>query len=168
MRGFFNPLFAMKKISSSYIEHLLAQALCDQEDFFVLKIVEKEACFFKVVIDGFKGVPLSVCVRLNRFLMRHFETFEMGVRFEVTTPDISDSICDKRQYAKNIGRMLAVDMVGGATVSGQLLGVKSEGILLGIDQQKAKLKKGQQKKTVLTQQLVSYENIDKATVIIQF
>ena len=62
----------------------------------------------QITVDGDNGVPLSECIRISRNVENSLDREEEDFSLEVTTPDISHPLKDKRQYVKNINRILTV------------------------------------------------------------
>ena len=62
----------------------------------------------QVIVDGDNGVPLSECIRISRSVDNNLDREEEDFSLEVTTPDIAHPLKVKRQYIKNINRILKV------------------------------------------------------------
>ena len=62
----------------------------------------------QIVVDGDNGVPLSECIRISRNIEHNIDREVYDFSLEVSTPDIAHPIKVKRQYVKNINRILKV------------------------------------------------------------
>ena len=62
----------------------------------------------KLIVDGDNGVPIKECMRISRHVEHNLDREEEDFGLEVTSPDISHPLTVKRQYHKNINRVLKV------------------------------------------------------------
>lgn len=84
----------------------------------------------------------------------------------VTTPDITKPISNPRQYRKNLGRILTVE-VGNEKIEGKLIDIVEDQIVLEY-QAKIPKEKGKGKQTVIKQDSISIDKINKAKVKIVY
>jgi ribosome maturation factor RimP len=116
-----------------------------------------------VILDGDKGITIDDCASLSRALLSTLEEKGMvGENFtlEVTTPGLDRPLKLKRQFFKNIGRGLQVQLVDKTILRGKLEEVTEEAITLG---EIAGEKKNEEQKAVLP-----FRDIEKAYVQILF
>ena len=120
----------------------------------------------QVTVDGDNGVPLSECIRISRNVDSHFDREEEDFSLEVSTPDISHPLKVKRQYLKNINRILKVK-TSEEELEGTLVAADEDEIVL---QWKAREPKpiGKGKVTVQKTATVAYKDIKEAKVKIVF
>jgi len=120
----------------------------------------------QVVVDGDNGVPLSECIRISRNVEHNLDREEEDFSLEVTTPDIAHPLTEKRQYIKNIGRILKVKTVE-QEFEGTLAEADQDKIIL---QWKAREPKpiGKGKITVEKTVTIAYKDIKEAKVKIVF
>lgn len=117
-----------------------------------------------VVVDGDQGVTIDDCGEISRKLSARLDEMDFGTgryTLEVTTPGLDQPLKLKRQYTKNTGRVLKVHRKDKSIISGQLVRVDEEGILLAVT---VKEGKSQHEKEVP----VRFEDIEKAFVTISF
>ncbi|MEZ7916054.1 MAG: ribosome assembly cofactor RimP, partial [Polaribacter sp.] len=62
----------------------------------------------QVVVDGDNGVSLSETMRISRVINDNFDREVEDFSLEVGTPDIAHPLKVKRQYIKNLNRILKV------------------------------------------------------------
>jgi ribosome maturation factor RimP len=96
-----------------------------------------------VFIDGDAGVTIEKCVKLNRALYK--QIVETGVcndgefSLEVSSPGVDEPLSMPRQYIKNIGRNVEVEMLDGRKLEGKLLNADEKGV--EVEEEKGKGKK---------------------------
>jgi len=149
--------------------HLLA--LFKEEEFqdcFIVELKGLGASRLEVYVDADQGIDFVRCRKISRYLEAEIE--EQGwmneqYTIEVSSPGIDRSLKFKRQYAKNIGRKLAVIDDEGHKTEGELITVEEDKIIL---EYKERIKEGKRKKTVVVQKELNFDNIEKAFVKISF
>lgn len=117
-----------------------------------------------VVVDGDNGVTIDDCGEISRQLSARLDAMNFGTGryvLEVTTPGLDQPLKLKRQYAKNIGRVLKVHRKDKSIVSARLAKADEQGIVLSqeVKEGKTRLEKEVQ---------VPFEEIEKAFVVISF
>ena len=148
------------------VTDLVNEALALNESLYLIDLSISESNKIKVTIDGDKGVPLSECIRVSRNVEHNFDREEEDFSLEVSTPDISNPLKVKRQYIKNLNRILKV------TTSEQ----EMEGVLVEADEDKIVLNWkarepkpiGKGKVTVQKTATIPYKDIKEAKVKIVF
>lgn len=90
------------------VRDLVDEALALNESLYLIDLSISANNKIQVTIDGDNGVPLSECIRVSRSVDNNFDREEEDFSLEVATPDIAHPIKVKRQYLKNIGRILKV------------------------------------------------------------
>lgn len=86
-----------------------------------------------IFIDGDNGISIDHCSKLSRKVGAILEEREMmdGKYFlEVSSPGLEHPIKLKRQYEKNVGRMLEVEAKDGRKVKGKLVKVEDDLVAL--------------------------------------
>lgn len=148
------------------IKELTAEAIAENDSLFLIDISFGADSAIKVIIDGISGVPLSECIRVSRHIEHNLDREKEDFSLEVTTPSITDPITDKRQYQKNLNRVLKVKTED-AKFEGTLKEVNDTDILL---QWKTREPKpiGKGKVTVEKQERIPLDEIKQAKVKIIF
>lgn len=108
-----------------------------------------------VSIDGDDGVDIDKCIEINRFLNNKLETEGISAGLQVSSPGVDRPLRLIRQYRKNVGRKLQVEIKNDDQVEGKLAYADFEKIILS-----KKRKKG------IDQVDILLEDIRKATVSI--
>ncbi|MBE7653699.1 ribosome assembly cofactor RimP [Tenacibaculum finnmarkense genomovar finnmarkense] len=90
------------------VKELLDEALLENESLYLIDLQFLANSKIKVIVDGDSGVPLNECMRISRKIEHNLDREEDDFSLEVTTPDIAHALTVKRQYKKNINRILKV------------------------------------------------------------
>lgn len=94
-----------------------------------------------ILIDGDSGVSVDICAEISRAVSEELELsnmFEESYTLEVSSPGIDFPLSSERQYIKNIGRPLKIDLLNGDRIKGDLKGTDNSGITLKINKGKKK------------------------------
>ena len=158
--------FFIAKMNKQIVIDLLDEALLENNSLFIVDLKFLDNNKINIIIDGDKGVNLSECIRISRYIEGNLDREEEDYSLEVSSPDIADPIKNIRQYTKNIGRILKVKTEA----------KKFEGTLAAIDEQsiflewKAREPKpiGKGKVTVQKKATIAFEDIKETKVKILF
>ena len=149
------------------IKNLINDAVAQNQELFIteLKFLSDNKIF--VEVDGDHGIPLKECIRISREVEHNLDREVEDFSLEVTSPDVSNPLKNKRQYKKNINRILKIRLQDNSTIEGVLIKVTEDEIEL---EWKARERKpiGKGKITVIKNATVSYTNILEAKVKIIF
>ena len=149
------------------IKNLVNDAVAQNQELFIteLKFLSDNKIF--VEVDGDHGIPLKECIRISREVEHNLDREEEDFSLEVTSPDVSNPLKNKRQYKKNINRILKIRLRDTSTIEGVLIRVTEDEIEL---EWKARERKpiGKGKITVVKNATISYINILEAKVKIIF
>ncbi|MEO9570710.1 MAG: ribosome assembly cofactor RimP [Polaribacter sp.] len=148
------------------VKDLVDEALALNDSLYLIDLTISANNKIQVTVDGDNGVPLSECIRISRSVDGNFDREEEDFSLEVTTPDIAHPLKDKRQYLKNINRILKV----------KTLEEEFEGTLVEADENKIVLNWkarepkpiGKGKVTVQKSVTLDYKDIKEAKVKIVF
>ncbi len=148
------------------VKQLLEEALSENESLFLIDLKFLPNNKIQVIVDGDSGIPLSECVRISRNIEHNLDREEEDFSLEVTSPDISHPLKVKRQYNKNLNRIVKVKTEA-QEFEGTLSEVKDDSIVL---KWKAREPKpiGKGKHTVEKMVEVTFEEIKEAKVKIIF
>lgn len=148
------------------VKALLEEALIENETLFLIDLQFLANSKIKVIVDGDAGVPLSECVRISRKIEHNLDREEEDFSLEVTTPDIAHPLKVKRQYKKNVSRILKVKTET-EEFEGTLAEVTDNEITLRWKTREPK-PIGKGKHTVEKEKTLPYEEIKEAKVKIIF
>ena len=148
------------------ITDLVDEAIAENDALFLIDLTISPDNNIKAIVDGDEGVPLSECIRISRHVEHNLDRDEVDFSLEVTSPDVTDPIVNKRQYNKNINRLLKVK-TNDESIVGNLIEIGENNITL---QWKTREPKpiGKGKKTVLKEKKIPMEEIKQAKVKFTF
>ena len=148
------------------VKDLVEEALALNESLFLIDLEISTNNKIQITVDGDNGVPLSECIRISRSVDNNFDREEEDFSLEVTTPDISHPLKDKRQYKKNINRILKVKTLD-EEFEGTLVEADDDKIVLNWKAREPK-PIGKGKVTVQKTVTVAFKEIKEAKVKIVF
>ncbi|OAD45397.1 ribosome assembly cofactor RimP [Polaribacter atrinae] len=148
------------------VRNLVEEALAENESLYLIDLSISENNKIQVTVDGDNGVPLSECIRISRSVDNNFDREEEDFSLEVSTPDISHPLKVKRQYIKNINRILKVK-TSEEEFEGTLVEADEDKIVLNWKAREPK-PIGKGKVTVTKTATLAYKDIKEAKVKIVF
>ena len=90
------------------VTKLVHEAISENESLFLIELSFLTGNRIKIVVDGDNGVSIKECMRISRHVEHNLDREEEDFGLEVTSPDISHPLTVRRQYLKNINRVLKV------------------------------------------------------------
>jgi ribosome maturation factor RimP len=145
----------------------LVDAKIAESSNFIVDISVKPGNKIIILLDNDKGVSISDCIAMSRHvefsLDRESEDFELNVM----SPGLTEPFKILRQYQKHIEKQVEVLTIENKKLSGKLLSVNNEGILL---ETKTK-EKSEGKKTkhlIINKTNLSFNQIKQTKVVISF
>jgi ribosome maturation factor RimP len=129
------------------IVKLVGQLLQDEPVYFLVSVSIKPVNNISLFIDGDSGITIEKCVRINKALYKQIVETTLypdgEFSLEVSSPGLDEPLKLNRQYIKNIGRSLMVELADGKKVEGKLIAADKVGIEL-----EEELGKGKKKEVV--------------------
>lgn len=149
------------------LEEIVAKHLPDDDHFVVdINIEEKgNKSQVKILIDSDQGVKIDACAKVSRAVGDEIEAKELmpeAFVLEVSSPGLDYPLSSKRQYLKNVGRKLKINLTDGKEVEGLLTEVGTTDLSI-LTKVKEKGKKAQE--ITLS---VPFEQIKKSIVLVSF
>ena len=145
---------------------LLNEALTDRSDIFLIDITISDSYKIIVTLDGDKGVQLQDCIDVSRAIENNLDREEVDYALEVASVGVGSPLKLKRQYIKNIGRTLIVQLQE-EKIEAELIQATEENITLTWEAREPK-KIGKGKETVQKIKEIPYEDIKQAVVTVNF
>lgn len=118
----------------------------------------------KILLDGDEGVNIDDCADLSRAVSNEIEEKELietAYTMEVSSPGIDYPLSSVRQYKKNIGRKLKIQLTDDKELKGELKHVADDVITIATSKGKGKNKEKEEVEIPLS-------NIKKTIVQISF
>lgn len=143
------------------IQRLIEELLEAEPQYFLVRVHVRPINNISVYVDGDEGVTIDKCVKLNRALYK--KIVETGLcedgsfALEVSSPGLDEPLTLQRQYLKNVGRSLEVELDEDRKFEGKLVHADDKGIELEEE-------KGKGKKKEVIKHFLLYEAIKSATV----
>ncbi len=170
MKGTKSPLFLYFilrfKMNQTKVLDLVNEALALNESLYLIDLSISTTNKIQVTVDGDNGVPLSECIRISRNVEHNFDREEEDFSLEVSTPDIAHPLKVKRQYIKNINRILKIK-TSEQEFEGTLVEADEDKIVLNWKAREPK-PIGKGKVTVNKAAIIFYKDIKEAKVKIVF
>ena len=148
------------------VSALLNAALEERPSLFLIDLKITDSNKIMVTLDGDKGVNLQDCIDISRAIEHNLDREETDFSLEVASAGATTPLVNKRQYAKNLGRILKV-VTQSEEIEATLTEANDEFIVL---EWKARQPKqiGKGKETVQKRAEVPYNDIKEAVVVIKF
>jgi ribosome maturation factor RimP len=152
-------------VTNERIKELVEQSLADQNHFLVDLVVNSKSNPIKitVVLDGDKGISIDDCATLSRTfaaLLDEENSLE-NYALEVTTPGLDQPLRLKRQYVKNIGREVKIQLKDKKIERGKLVESTEDTVVI-----EHEVKEGKQKE--LKKTTFTFEEIERTLVEVSF
>ncbi len=134
-RGLQSPLFFLEK-TMERLQKIVEEVVGSDPTLFLVDVFLKGASGNQkllIIIDGDNGVNVDHCSMVNRkvgAILEEEDLIEGKYFLEVSSPGLDHPIKLKRQYSKNIGRLLNVEKNDGEIISGKLLKVENDTLTL--------------------------------------
>jgi ribosome maturation factor RimP len=153
-------------MNQTAVKDIVDEALALNESLYLIELSISVNNKVQVVVDGDNGVSLSECMRISRVINDNFDREVEDFSLEVTTPDIAHPLKVKRQYIKNLNRILKVKTAE-EELEGTLISADEDTIVLQWKAREPKLV-GKGKVTVDKVVTLEYNEIKEAKVKILF
>ena len=173
-KGGFLPYFFVMLPESLrlQLDHLVAEV--NPAAYIVdMRLKKGKKNILAVYIDTDEGISLSGCAAISRHIGKWLEDkdlFSFSYQLEVSSPGLDMPLRIRRQYVKNVGRVLKVKLHGGHIVKGVLLSVGEETITVHAYPEKPKGKKRNKsrKEQPETEKEIAFTDIFETRVVPSF
>lgn len=153
-------------IDKDVVKQLVEERL-ESTDTYLVDVSVKPGNLIVVEIDNDEGVCIDDCVNLSRFLEERLDRDVEDFELEVGSAGITSPFKVLRQYLKNIGNEVEVQLKSGVKLSGVLKAADEQGITLTVEK-KEKPEGAKRKVTVEEDQQYAYEEIKYTKYLIRF
>jgi ribosome maturation factor RimP len=161
-----------KETQIESIRRMTEEIISEEPVYFLVDLRIKPTNNVKVFLDGDSGITIEKCVQVNRKLYRKMEEsaiFPDGdFSLEVSSAGLDEPLKLLRQYKKNIGRLVEIQLQDGTQKEGQLKDVSEEGIVLEVSSGKPSNGKLPSKKKEISSQSFLFNNIKSTKIQIVF
>ncbi len=140
------------------------EALIGTSIFIVeLKVLSQKKAI--ILLDGDLGIKIEDCAKVSRYINQKLEEDNLNDAIhslEVSSPGVDYPLKFSRQYSQHIGRTLAMKLIDGSLLEGELQSITSDKISI----EEKKKEKG--KKLELVNREISFSEIQEAKISITF
>ncbi|WAC41748.1 ribosome assembly cofactor RimP [Pedobacter sp. SL55] len=147
------------------VRELVEEKIADRPELFLVDVKMLPNNKLVIHVDGDQGISIQDCVAISRHVGFHLEeenAIETAYNLEVSSPGVGEPLRLTRQFAKNIGRELALKLANGDKKEGKLLAANETSITIE-EQVKEKGKKVQ-----LVSSQIALNDITETKVLISF
>jgi len=147
------------------VRELVEEKIADRPELFLVDVKMLPNNKLIIHVDGDEGISIQDCVAISRHVGFHLEeenVIETAYNLEVSSPGVGEPLKLTRQYTKNIGRTLALNLTSGDKKEGKLIAADESSITIE-EQVKEKGKKVQ-----LVSSQVALNDIIETKVLISF
>lgn len=155
------------------LTELLEQKFQEEEfnHLFLIELKQLPNDVIQVFLDSDNSVTYEHCVKISRYLEEQIETAGwLGEKYtlDVSSAGVGAPLKFKRQYIKNIGRNVSVELLDDHKhLKGLLTAVNDASILVEYEE-KVRLEGRKKKELVKIQKEVPFDNIKNTIVTISF
>ena len=155
------------------LETLLVQKFEEDEfnHLFLVDLKVLPGANVQVFLDSDEAVLFSHCARISRYLEQEIEENKwLGEKYvlDVSSAGVGAPLVLKRQYKKNIGRTLSVQVEDDHKhIKGTLVAVEDETIEISYEE-KVRVEGKKKKELVTINKTIPFEKIVKAVVKVSF
>ena len=149
----------------SKVETLLEASLEEEKTLFLISLKIGNDNSIRIILDGDQGVTLKDCMSVSRAIEHNLDREEYDFSLEVASAGVGSPLLNSRQFIKNIGRKLQVDLEDKNPIEGTLTTADDQAFTLEWKQREPK-PVGKGKVTVTKQRTLSYADINTAKVLI--
>ena len=148
------------------VQLLIENYLSENEKFFLVSLNFSSSNHIEVLIDSFSGINISDCITLNRYIENGLNRDEEDFSLKVSSAGLTEPFKVFKQYEKNIGKKVKVQLNNGNVLTGKMVGADSKkGLLLEV---KKREKIGKQKLVIKESLNINFKEISKTSIILSF
>lgn len=167
MREAVLPSFYKVMVFKEKVNLVIAQALEERQDLFLISLTISDSNKITVIIDGDTGVNIKDCIDLSKAVDANLDREEQDFELEVASYGALSPFSLPRQFQKNIGRNVEVKKVDGEKFEATIAEVNQENVTFTWQAREPK-PIGKGKHTVDKSVTLPYTEIKDATVVIVF
>lgn len=157
----------MYHILRNKITEILKEYFKKRKDLFLIDFELSLGNKVNVTIDGDNGVTVDDCVQLSRSLENNLDRDSEDFSLEVSSAGANTPLVHRRQYVKNIGRILNLVTCDNEKYEAVLKDVSDQNIILEWKTREPK-PIGKGKVTVQKSVKINYNDIDSARIKLVF
>lgn len=149
-------------MENAVVQKLIDEAVAENPDLFLVHWSITPDKKIEVLVDGDKGLPIEEVVRISRHIVDNLDREEEDFALTVSSPGLSRSLDQPRQFKKNLGRNIKIQTSEGET-KGNIVGADEEKVTLEWSVREPK-PVGKGKHNVVKSAVIPYIDIKKAII----
>lgn len=153
-------------IDKDIVRQIVEEKLATSEDYLV-EVDVKPGNRIVIEIDNDEGVCIDDCVDLSRYVEEHLDREVEDYELEVGSAGITSPFKVLRQYLKNRGKEVELQLKNGTKLTGILKSADAGGITLTVEK-KVKPEGAKRKITVQEDQVYQMDEIKYTKYLIRF
>jgi ribosome maturation factor RimP len=163
-----NPLFLLSQgmITEAQIRQLAEPAI-EGTSLYILQLRIKPGNQIQLLLDGSGPVSIVDCMKVSRAIEHNLDREVEDFALEVTSPGLDQPLVDRRQYIKNTGRQVKVELLDGKELKGTIESVTDNHFVLQFEI-KEKPEGAKKKITRVVHETIAFEQIKQTKIIITF
>lgn len=156
----------MYMIEKNVVSKLAEEKLASSDNYLV-DVVIQPGNLIIVEIDNDEAVSIDDCAELSRYIEEHLDREAEDYELEVGSAGITSPFKILRQYRKNIGNEVEMQLKNGTKLTGILKDASEEGAVITITRQ-VKMEGAKRKTTVEEDQSYTFDEIKYTKYLIRF
>ncbi len=153
-------------ITVENIKRLAEEKLAGTSNFIV-DISVKSGNKITILLDNDKGISISECVDMSRHIEFSLDREQEDFELNVMSPGLTEPFKILRQYQKYLDKQVEVVTKEGKKLSGKLVSVNNEGIVLET-RAKEKTEEKKAKQLIINNIPLTFNQIKETKVVISF
>lgn len=168
-RGDASPLFLSPMITKELVRQLAEERIKDRDErLFIVSLTVSSTNVIRLELDKTEGnVSIEDCMSVSRNVEHNLDREEEDFELHVSSAGLDKPLRVHAQYVKNIGRGLDVVLKNKEKISGTLVEVTDEHIVLEREE-KQQVEGKKKKELVVIRDTVTFNDINEARIIISF
>lgn len=135
-------------------------------DLFLVEVKVSGRNKIMVFLDGDKGVPISSCVEVSRYIESQLDRDVEDFELEVSSVGVDTPLTMTRQFVKNVGREIVYTNAEGKKMKAKLIEASEVGITVEKEISKKNKKKKEEAEDPV--QKLSFDDIKDVKVQVSF
>jgi ribosome maturation factor RimP len=151
-----NMIELIKKITAITEKKFLEE---DFSDCYIVDLKISNNLKVEIFIDCDSELTINKCAAISRFIAKEIEDADLineKFTLDVSSPGLGRPLI-KRQYIKNVGKLLKIKMIDKTSIEGKLIHFEEDKITIEIQEKKDFIKKE-----------IAFNEIEEAKIIFKF
>jgi len=155
-------------IQREKIQAILDEILAEETHLFLVELNINNGTDIEVLMDSDNGITIGECKQISRKIERWLEENELDGSLFVASPGLDKPLTQFRQFRKNIGRTLEINLKDSTKVLKAELSEADEEKIIVSWKERVPKEIGKGKRTVDFTKSIQYTEIELAKVVISF